>query len=95
MPEVLERFRIPLGSIVVDGVMVLTLVFMAGKMTSRFEAMDARLATVESRTIADRLPERTALLEQRMAQGERDRTEILEALHRIENKLDGKADKRP
>lgn len=93
MNDVLGKFRIPVGSLIVDGALVLTLVFSAGQMTSRFEAMDRRLAAVESRTDAERLPERTALLEQRMAQGERDRTEILEALHRIEARLDAKADK--
>ncbi len=93
--DVLDRLRIPLGSLLVDSALVLTLVFTAGQMTSRFEAMDSRLAAVESRSINERLPERTALLEQRMAQGERDRAEILDALHRIEAKLDQKMDKRP
>lgn len=93
MAAVLEKLRMPLGSLVVDAGLVLTLVFSAGQMTSRFESMDARLAQVESRTLAERLPERTALLEQRAGQADRDRAEILEALHRIEAKLDSKADK--
>jgi hypothetical protein len=93
--QVFDKLRIPLGSLVVDGALVLFLAFTAGQMTNRFEAMDARLAAVEARGINDRLPERAALLEQRMAQGERDRAEILDALRRIETKLDSKQDKRP
>lgn len=94
MPAVLDKLKIPVGSLVVDLSLVLFLAFTAGQMTNRFEAMDARLADVEQRTNSERLAERTALLEQRASQGERDRAEILDALHRIEAKLDGKADKR-
>ncbi len=93
--QILEKFRIPLGSMVVDIGLVLTLAFVAGQMTNRFETMDARLAVVESRTQAERLSERTAILEQRASQYDRDRSEILDALHRIESKLDDKVDKRP
>jgi hypothetical protein len=91
----LERFRIPLGSLVVDLSLVLFLAFTAGQIANRFEAMDDRLAVVESRTQAERLSERTAILEQRASQYDRDRSEILDALHRIESKLDEKVDKRP
>lgn len=90
----LDKLRVPIGSLVVDGALVIYLAFMGGQMQTRFESMDTRLANVEARTVSDRLPERTALLEQRMAQGERDRTEILDALRRIENKLETKVDKR-
>ncbi len=93
--QVFDKLRIPLGSLLVDSALVLTLVFTAGQMTTRFEAMDSRLAAVESRSINERLPERTALLEQRAAQSDRDRIEIIDALHRIEAKLDQKMDKRP
>ena len=93
MGAVLERLRIPIGSLVVDLGMVMMLVYSAGQMTTRFEVMDQRLAAVESRSQAERLNERTALLEQRASQAERDRAEILEALHRIEAKLDSKVDK--
>jgi len=93
MSAVLERLRIPIGSLVVDLGMVLMLVYSAGQMTTRFEVMDQRLAAVEERADAERLSERTSLLEQRAGQAERDRAEILEALHRIEAKLDSKVDK--
>lgn len=94
MSATLEKLRLPLGSIVVDIGLVLTLAFTAGHMTNRFEAMDARLGKVEEREVAERLPERTAILEQRAALYDRDRQEILLALQRIETKLDQKVDKR-
>lgn len=93
MAAVLEKLRIPVGSVVVDIGLVVTLFFTAGQMTSRFEAMDRRLAAVESNMAGEKLSERTAVLERRADQNERDRAEILDALHRIESKLDGKQDK--
>ena len=93
MADLLDKLRMPLGSLVVDAGLVLTLAFTAGQITSRLEAMDLRLAAVEQADLADRVPERMATLESKAAQADRDRAEILEALHRIEAKLDGKADK--
>ena len=93
MPEILDKLRMPLGSLVVDAGLVLTLAFTAGQITSRLETMDLRLAAVEQSDRADRIPERMATLESKAAQCDRDRAEILDALHRIEAKLDGKADK--
>ena len=93
MPEILDKLRMPLGSLVVDAGLVLTLAFTAGQITSRLETMDLRLAAVEQADRADRVPERMATLESKAAQADRDRAEILEALHRIEAKLDGKVDK--
>ena len=93
MPEILDKLRMPLGSLVVDAGLVLTLAFTAGQITSRLETMDLRLAAVEQADRADRVPERMATLESKAAQADRDRAEILEALRRIEAKLDGKVDK--
>lgn len=93
MADLLDKLRMPLGSLVVDAGLVLTLAFTAGQLTSRLEAMDLRLARVEQSDRADRIPERMATLESKAAQCDRDRAEILEALHRIEAKLDGKQDK--
>ena len=93
MPSVLEKLRMPLGPFFVDVGLVIYLAFSAGQMTKQFDTMDRRLAAVELRTSTERLAERTALLEQRAAQYDRDRSEILEALHRIETKIDGKVDK--
>lgn len=93
MADLLDKLRMPLGSLVVDAGLVLTLAFTAGQITSRLETMDLRLAAVEQSSRVDRIPERMATLESKAAQSDRDRAEILEALHRIEAKLDGKQDK--
>ena len=93
MADLLDKLRMPLGSLVVDAGLVLTLAFTAGQITSRLETMDLRLAAVEQSSRVDRIPERMATLESKAAQCDRDRAEILEALRRIEAKLDGKQDK--
>lgn len=89
----MDRLRVPVGSLVVDGALVMFMAFTAGQMTNRFEAMDKRLAAVEARTATENLPQRTAVLEQRAALYDRDRAEILDALRRIEARLDAKVDK--
>lgn len=93
MAAVLEKLRMPLGSLLVDGALVLTLAFTAGQMTVRFEAMDRRLASFEEQKLDENLAQRTAILEQRAGLYDRDRSEILDSLRRIETKLDGKQDK--
>lgn len=94
MSAVLDRLRLPIGSLIVDGALVLTLVYSAGQMTERFQVMDRRLIEVERRTIDEKLAQRTAILEQRASLYDRDRSEIIDSLRRIETKLDTKADKR-
>ena len=94
MTGVFDKLRFPLGSVVVDIGLVMYLIYGAGQMTERFDAMDRRLASVERTAVDEKLAQRTAILEQRVGQIDRRADEILESLHRIENKLDGKADKR-
>lgn len=90
----LSRFKIPIGPLVADLGIVVALVFSAGQLVSRLEIMDRRVAILEARAASDRISERTAILEARATQYDRDRSEILDALRRIEAKLDNKADKR-
>lgn len=94
MAAVFDRLRLPIGSVVVDIGLVMYLIYGAGQMTERFDAMDRRLASVEKSATDEKLAQRTAILEQRVVQIDRRADEILESLHRIENKLDAKADKR-
>lgn len=87
-PDLFGRFRVPLGSLVVDIGLVLTLVFATGQMTERFVIMDQRLAKIESISAEAKIQS----LELRMAQAERDRRElkddIVKRLDRIESLLD-------
>lgn len=87
-PDLFGRFRVPLGSLVVDIGLVLTLVFATGQMTERFVIMDQRLAKIEAISAEAKIQS----LELRMAQAERDRRElkddIVKRLERIELLLD-------
>lgn len=83
-----SRFRVPLGSLIVDGALVLTLVFSTGQMMERFDQMDRRLTQIEDLQAATRI----SALEMRSAQMERYQGElkqdIVKRLDRIETLLD-------
>lgn len=82
------RFRVPLGSLIVDGALVLTLVFSTGQMLERFEQMDRRIQQIEDLQAATRIN----ALEMRSQQMERYQSElkqdIVKRLDRIEGLLD-------
>lgn len=88
-PETMSnRFRVPLGSLVVDGALVLTLVFSTGQMMERFDAMDRRVQLIEKIQAEARLN----VLEVRASQTDRYQAElksdIVKRLDRIEALLD-------
>lgn len=93
----LEKLQFPLGSMIVDGALVLALFYNGGQLTERLENMDRRLASVEVTTATDKLSQRTAMLEQtvqeRGATIERNRKDMMDALERISDKLDTKVDR--
>lgn len=93
MAAVLEKLRLPMGSMIVDSMLVLTLAFTAGSITNRLESIADRVLEIEQREATSRLVERTAILEQRAVLYDRDRSEVLATLQRIEQKIDQKADK--
>ena len=88
-----SKFRIPLGSLVVDLSMVLFLAWAGGRLVEKLDQIDRRVAQMEASEVRQNTDARVLVLEQRAAQAVRDRAEILDALHRIEAKLDSKADK--
>lgn len=88
-PEmIMSRFRVPLGSLVVDGALVLTLVFSTGQMMERFDQMDHRVQEIEHIEASTRL----SALEMRSTHMERYQNElkadIVKRLDRIEDMLD-------
>lgn len=93
-PENIGRFRVPLGSLIVDGALVLTLVFSTGQMLERFGQMDRRMQQIEELQAATRL----STLEMRATQMERYQAElkvdIVKRLDRIETLLDDAARQR-
>ena len=90
---VLDRFKLPIGSVLVDGALVLALVFSTGQMMERFEQMDARLQRIENLSAETRF----ASLELRAQQAERQQAEIkvdiVKRLDRIEGLLDNRSDR--
>lgn len=90
-PEGIARFRVPIGSLIVDGALVLTLVFSTGQMMERFDQMDRRVQQIEHLESATRL----SALEMRSTQMERYQGElkqdIVKRLDRIETLLDNQA----
>lgn len=87
-PENIGRFRVPLGSLIVDGALVITLVFSTGQMLERFDTMDRRVQQIEAIQSEARLN----VLEQRTNQLDRYQSElksdIVKRLDRIETLLD-------
>lgn len=85
------RFRVPIGSLIVDGALVLSLVFSTGQMLERFDTMDKRLRQIEDLQSATRI----TALEMRSAQMERYQSElkqdIVKRLDRIETLLDNQS----
>ena len=83
-----DRLKIPVGSLLADSALVLTLVFSTGQMMERFEAMDTRLQRIESLQSETRI----GALELRANQSDRYQAElkndIVKRLDRIEALLD-------
>jgi hypothetical protein len=85
------RFRVPIGSLIVDGALVLSLVFSTGQMLERFDTMDKRVRQIEELQAATRIN----ALEMRSTQMERYQSElkqdIVKRLDRIEVLLDNQS----
>lgn len=76
-----SKFRVPLGSLVVDASLVLALIWWGATMTQRLEEMSRRIQTVEQVKIQPEADRRIAVIEARLA----DQTTRLQS---IEDKLD-------
>lgn len=83
-----DKFRVPLGSLIVDGALVMTLVFSTGQMLERFDQMDRRVRQIEDLQVASRMTS----IEMRVTQLDRYQMElkqdIVKRLDRIEMLLD-------
>jgi hypothetical protein len=77
----LSKFRVPLGSLVVDASLVVALIWWGATMTSKLDEMNRRIATVEQVKIQPEADRRIAVIEARLA----DQTTRLQS---IEDKLD-------
>jgi hypothetical protein len=77
----LSKFRVPLGSLVVDASLVVALIWWGATMTQRLDEMSRRIQTVEQVKIQPEADRRIAVIEARLA----DQTTRLQS---IEDKLD-------
>ena len=82
----LSKFRVPLGSLMVDASLVVALIWWGATMTQRLDEMSRRIQTVESQKIQPEADRRIAVIEARLV----DQTTRLQS---IEDKLDRALDR--
>lgn len=83
----LSKFKVPTGSLLVDGGLVVALIIWGTQMTSSLDAISARLEKVEQQSIQPEADRRIAVIEARLA----DTTQRLQS---IEAKLDRALERR-
>lgn len=83
----LAKFKVPTGSLLVDGGLVVVLVIWGTQMTAKLDQISARLERVEQVRIQPEADRRIAVIEARLA----DTTERLQS---IEAKLDRALERR-
>lgn len=76
-----SKLRVPLGSLMVDVALVISVFYAAGQLTERLESIDMRVARIESVKITAEADRRISVLE-----GQSIAT--VARLERIEDKLD-------
>lgn len=77
----LDKFRVPIGSLVVDLTMVASLIWWGATITNKLENMDQRVASVENVRIQPEADKRLAVVEAQMG-------EMKERLQEANRKLD-------
>jgi hypothetical protein len=77
----LSKFKVPTGSLLVDGGLVIALIIWGTQMTSSLEVISKRLEKVEQVSIQPEADRRIAVIEARLA-------DTSSRLQSIENKLD-------
>ena len=84
----LSRFKVPAGSLLVDGALVFALVYYGGQLTERLEQVNKRVSTIEATTTVQNTSARVLVLERRAEEQAEFKREVYERLVRIEDKLD-------
>ena len=83
-----SKWRVPAGSLVVDGALVLSLVWSVATQTEQLEQMSIRISQVEIRETSAQTEPRLRVLERRADEMVEFKAEVREQLNRIEEKLD-------
>jgi len=83
-----SKWRVPAGSLVVDGALVLSLVWSIATTTEQLEQLSVRLAGMESKASTVQTEPRLSVLERRADEMTEFKSEVRQQLNRIEDKLD-------
>jgi uncharacterized protein YPO0396 len=84
-----SRFKVPAGSLLMDGALVVALVWSGATMTERLEQIAHRVSGVEVQQQATRTSDaRIMVLERRADEMSEYKLEMREQLNRIEDKID-------
>ena len=83
-----QRFRVPLGSLLVDAGLVLALAFISGQTLQRLEQMDVRLSSLETQNHDSRIGRLETRQEAVEAYQKELKADIVARLERIERLLD-------
>ena len=86
-PVILSKFRVPIGSLVVDASLVVALIWWGASMTEKFTVISRRMDIIEQVKIQPEADRRIAVIESRMV----DTTARLQS---IEAKLDRALERR-
>lgn len=87
------KWRVPMGSLIVDASMVVALIWWGATMTAKLDEISRRVSTVEQVRITPEADRRLAVQESKTASIENQLSDIQRLLERIDGKLDRKQDK--
>lgn len=89
-----SRFKVPAGSLLVDGALVFALVYYGGQLTERLEQMNRRVEMIEATTVRQNTDARVLVLERRAQEQAEFKAEVRDQLNRIEDKINQIADRK-
>ena len=89
----LSKIRAPMGSLIVDGALVASMLWYGGQLTERLEQVSRRIDAVEGYHARVNCESRLFVLERRAEENSETRAEMRDQLRRIEDKLDALQEK--
>jgi hypothetical protein len=83
----LSKFRVPAGSLLVDGALVFALIYGSGQITERLEHLSRRVDAMEATDLRADASARLMVLERRADDMDAWKRDVREQLDRIEDKV--------
>lgn len=84
----LSRFKVPVGSLVLDAALVIALIVSDTRQTEQLSQINQRVQTIEAGHIRQNSEARIMVLERRADESDDFKREMRSQLNRIEDKLD-------